>query len=224
MDATPRSDVSAVSALGEPVRRQVYDHVRTQPSPVSRDDVAEALGLARSTSAFHLEKLADEGLLAVEFARRGGRSGPGAGRPAKLYRRSEREFSVHLPERAYALAGELLARAIEDAEATGASPRDALAARAHDFGRGLGADIGCSDDDLVAALAGCGYEPRSGDAAIVLLNCPFHALARQHTDMVCGMNLALLSGLLDGAGCEDRRATLAPAEGYCCVRIDSPRE
>lgn len=224
MDATPRSDVSAVSALGEPVRRQVYDHVRTQPSPVSRDDVAEALGLARSTSAFHLEKLADEGLLAVEFARRGGRSGPGAGRPAKLYRRSDREFSVHLPERAYALAGELFARAIEDADATGASPRDALSARARDFGRGLGADVGCTDDDLVAALAACGYEPRSSDGTIVLVNCPFHALARQHTDMVCGMNLALLSGLLDGAGCGNRLATLAPAEGYCCVRIDPPRE
>ncbi|MEN0137390.1 MAG: helix-turn-helix domain-containing protein [Rhodococcus sp. (in: high G+C Gram-positive bacteria)] len=224
MDATPRSAVSAVSALGEPVRRQVYDHVRTQPSPVSRDDVAEALGLARSTSAFHLEKLADEGLLAVEFARRGGRSGPGAGRPAKLYRRSDREFAVHLPERAYALAGELFARAIEDAEATGASPRDALVARAHDFGRDLGAGIGCSEGDLTAALAESGYEPRRSDGTIVLVNCPFHALARQHTDMVCGMNLALLSGLLDGAGCEDRRATLAPAEGYCCVRIDPPRE
>lgn len=221
MGDTPRSDVSAVSSLDEPVRRRVYDHVRTQATPVSRDDVAEALGLARSTSAFHLEKLADEGLLAVEFARRGGRSGPGAGRPAKLYRRSDREFSVHLPERAYALAGELFARAIEDAEATGASPRAALSARAHDFGRGLGADTGCTDDDLLAALATCGYEPRRSDGTIVLVNCPFHTLARQHTDMVCGMNLALLSGLLDGAGCEDRRATLAPAEGYCCVRIES---
>ena len=224
MDATPRSAVTAVSALGEPVRRHVYDHVRTQPSPVSRDDVAEALGLARSTSAFHLEKLADEGLLAVEFARRGGRSGPGAGRPAKLYRRSDREFAVHLPERTYALAGELFAQAIEDADATGISPRDALSARAHDFGRGLGAGIGCTEENLVASLAESGYEPRRDDGTIVLVNCPFHALARQHTDMVCGMNLALLSGLLDGAGCEDRRATLAPTEGYCCVRIDPPRE
>ncbi len=41
MDDTPRSDVSAVSSLDEPVRRRVYDHVRAQASPVSRDDVAD---------------------------------------------------------------------------------------------------------------------------------------------------------------------------------------
>ena len=150
-----------------------------------------------------------------------GRSGPGAGRPAKLYRRSDREFSVHLPERAYALAGELLARAIEDADSTGASPRAALSARAHDFGRGLGADTGCTETICSRRSTTCGYEPRRSDGTLVLVNCPFHTLARQHTDMVCGMNLALLSGLLDGAGCEDRRAILAPAEGYCCVRIES---
>ncbi|RZL78136.1 MAG: transcriptional regulator [Rhodococcus sp. (in: high G+C Gram-positive bacteria)] len=219
MNATPHSDVSAVSSLDEPVRRRLYDYVRAQTSPVSRDDVAEALDLARSTSAFHLEKLADEGLLAVEFVRRSGRSGPGAGRPAKLYRRSAREFSVHLPERAYVLAGELFARAIEDAETTGTSPRAALGARAHDFGRDLGADTGSTEDDLIAALEKCGYEPRSSDGTIDLVNCPFHTLARRHTDMVCSMNLALLAGLLDGAGRENRRATLAPRDGFCCVRI-----
>ncbi|MFC7450769.1 helix-turn-helix transcriptional regulator [Rhodococcus daqingensis] len=220
MDPTPHSDISAVSALDEPARRRLYDFVRRHPGPVSRDQAAEALGLARQTAAFHLDKLVDEDLLAVEFARRSGRTGPGAGRPAKLYRRSDREVAVQLPERSYELAGRLLAQAIVDAELTGASPRTALGRRAKDLGMTLGADAGPTDADLLAALEQCGYEPRAEGDDIALVNCPFHALAEQHTEMVCGMNLELIEGLLEGADCPGRRARLAPADGYCCVRIE----
>ena len=67
-----------------------------QATPVSRDDVAGALGLARATAAFHLDRLVADGLLDIHFERRSGRTGPGAGRPAKLYRRSDVPVEVSL--------------------------------------------------------------------------------------------------------------------------------
>lgn len=218
MDANP--DITAVAALDEPARRRLYDYVCAQPVPVGRDEASEALGIPRQTVAFHLDKLADAGLLTVEFARLGGRTGPGAGRPSKLYRRSDHAIAVQLPERSYELAGQLLAQAVVDTESTGESPRSSLNRRAGELGRALGADAGPSDAEVVAALTRCGYEPRRDGDDIVLANCPFHALAQQHTALVCGMNLGLIEGLLDGAECTDRRARLDPHERYCCVRIE----
>jgi predicted ArsR family transcriptional regulator len=122
----PSTDVSAVAALDEPTRRRLYDHVVRQTGPVSRDEAAEALGLARPTAAFHLDRLAEESLLDVVYERRSGRTGPGAGRPAKLYKRSSKQVTVTLPERHYELAGRLLAQALEESEATGAPARTVL--------------------------------------------------------------------------------------------------
>lgn len=221
MDADP--NITAVAALDEPTRRRLYDYVGASPSAVDRDEAAEALGMHRQTAAFHLDKLVDAGLLTVEFARRNGRRGPGAGRPSKLYKRVDRTVAVHLPERSYELAGHLLAQALDDAANTGQSPRKALARRAAELGRALGTEAGPNDADIVAALARCGYEPRSDGDDIVLANCPFHTLAQQHTELVCGMNLGLVEGLLDSAGCTARQAHLAPHEGYCCVRIEPAR-
>ncbi|MFF6779773.1 helix-turn-helix domain-containing protein [Streptomyces sp. NPDC012510] len=212
----PHPDVSAVAALDEPTRRRLYQHVARQTDPVSRDDAAAALGLARQTAAFHLDRLAEESLLDVVYERRSGRTGPGAGRPAKLYKRSTRQVSVSLPERHYELAGRLLAQAMEESEATGEPVRTVLHRKAHDFGTGI-ADP--SDPNLFESLERCGFEPRHDGDAVVLGNCPFHALAREHTQTVCGMNLHLLRGLLQGLGEENIQARLAPSPDHCCVRL-----
>ncbi|MGB3603882.1 MAG: helix-turn-helix domain-containing protein [Gordonia sp. (in: high G+C Gram-positive bacteria)] len=214
-------EIAAVSALDEPTRRRIYDFVCPKRDAVSRDDVSNELGIPRQTAAFHLEKLADAGLLAVEFARRTGRSGPGAGRPSKLYRRANIEVAVQLPERAYDIAGGLLAQAVEESDRTGESPRACLARNAQQRGRELDLPEGASDEELMVALAEWGYEPRIEGDDIVLVNCPFHALAQQHTGLVCGMNLDLLSGALDGSS---ERARLEPHDGYCCVRIKRSRK
>ena len=84
----PLEPVGALSALGDPTRRSAYDYVAAQGRPVGRDEVATALGIGRTLAAYHLDRLAKEGLLSVAYARRSGRTGPGAGRPAKLYERS----------------------------------------------------------------------------------------------------------------------------------------
>ncbi len=221
-----RAHVSAVAALEEPTRRRLYDHVVRQAVPVSRDEVAAALLLPRSTAAFHLDRLVAEGLLDVVRERRTGRSGPGAGRPSKLYRRSGQQITVSLPERRYDLAGQLLAAAVEEAEHTGERPRTVLNRRARLLGRQLGAAAPAADavpdswDIVRRALAEHGFEPRQDDHGILLANCPFHALALEHTELVCGMNLGLLTGLLDGLAVSDLKARLNPEPGHCCVRIE----
>src|SRR3954470_23985125 len=134
MDAVG-TEVAAVAALAEPTRRRLYDHVVRQAEPVGRDEVSAVVGVPRATVAFHLDRLVDDGLLDVHYERRTGRTGPGAGRPAKLYRRSACAVSVCLPERHYDLAGDLLAGAVVAAESAGESPRGALDRLAYERGR-----------------------------------------------------------------------------------------
>ena len=90
----PLKPVGALSALGDPTRRRAYDYVSAQGGPAGRDEVATALGIGRTLAAYHLDRLAKEGLLSVAYARRWGRTGPGAGRPAKLYERAATELAV----------------------------------------------------------------------------------------------------------------------------------
>jgi predicted ArsR family transcriptional regulator len=226
MDDERTAQVAAVAALAEPTRRLLYQHVVRRPGAVSRDEAAEATAVPRATVAFHLDKLVAEGLLDVVYERRSGRTGPGAGRPAKLYRRAECDVAVTLPERHYDLAGGLLAAAMEQAQATGEAPGDALARLAFERGRELGVAARGEDEAedgrevALRALEQHGFEPRVEDGAVGLANCPFHRLAREHTELVCGMNLRLLDGVLDGAAARRVVAKLQPSPGRCCVRLE----
>jgi predicted ArsR family transcriptional regulator len=220
------SDVAAVAALAEPTRRRLYDHVVRSSEPVSRDEASAATGVPRATAAFHLDRLVDDGLLDVQFQRLTGRRGPGAGRPAKLYRRSECTVTVSLPERRYDLAGDLLAAALDEAEASGEAPRQVLERSARRRGNELAAEARAVDDGalprdvVLQVLEAQGFEPRIEDGdAVVLANCPFHTLARAHTDLVCGMNLSLLGGVLEGVPAAGLVADLQPEPGRCCVRL-----
>jgi predicted ArsR family transcriptional regulator len=186
--------------------------------PVGRDEVAAALGIGRTLAAFHLDKLVDRGLLEVSYARRSGRSGPGAGRPAKLYRRSAAEHVVSVPPRAYRSAAELLAEAVEE---TGVDAAVYAAARSRGTATGAATDRGA---DVLEVLSRQGYEPVRDGARVRLLNCPFHLLAEQFPALVCGMNLALLDGVLAGAGWPDWRARLDPGSGRCCVVFELSRD
>jgi predicted ArsR family transcriptional regulator len=221
------AQVSGVGALAEPARRTLYLYVVAQPEPVSRDQAATGVGLPRHTAKFHLDKLVADGLLETEFRRLSGRRGPGAGRPTKLYRRSARQVAVSLPPRHYDLAGQILAGAVEEAARDGVPVWDAVQRAAAAAGQRIGAateraggDGGASPlDEVAAVLAEHGYEPRLQDDAIVLANCPFHVLAREHTALVCGMNLHLVTALLDELGHPGVRASLQPAADRCCVRL-----
>jgi predicted ArsR family transcriptional regulator len=230
--------VAGVAALADPIRRELYLFVSGQPAPISRDQASDALGIARHTAKFHLDKLAEEGLLDIIFKRLSERRGPGAGRPTKLYARSGRQLSVILPERRYDLAGHLLASAVDNAAAQGRAVTDALKAAAAGWGRSVAdrarsaAGFRPSRERLLActcqALTENGYEAQRTDGTIVLRNCPFDALAREHTELVCGMNLAIMAALTEQLLETALAARLEPAPDRCCVVLEpadvSPRD
>lgn len=217
--------VKGVAALEHPITKRIYEFV-VQRDWASRDQAAAALSLPRSVAAFHLDKLVDAGLLTARFERTSGRTGPGAGRPAKLYGRSDREIDLSLPRRQYELAGQVLADAVTAAESASIPLRDAIAHSARQAGKIVGAGEprnaeAESGEALLGVLADQGYEPRRLGGAIAMANCPFHALVERHRELVCSMNLQFLTGVLEGRGdAEECTPHLAPQAGYCCVRIE----
>jgi predicted ArsR family transcriptional regulator len=220
--------IAAIASLDEPVRRELYLYVAGRGREVGRDEAARALRIARALAAFHLDKLVELGLLDAAFRRLSGRQGPGAGRPAKLYRRSTRQLEITLPQRRYELAGRLLARAFA-AQRSPASRR-VLERAARDLGKTLGQEARGrgrrrTGEPLAAALAAlnaCGFEPARENGEVRLRNCPFVALASEARVVVCAMNLALVQGLVAGAGTRRVRARSAPQAGACCVALTLP--
>jgi predicted ArsR family transcriptional regulator len=217
-------DLASLSSLDDPLRRRLYEVVTSQPGPVSRDEAASAAGIGRALAVYHLDKLVESGLLTASYQRPPGRSGPGAGRPAKMYARSDREFAVTVPPREYELAARLLVQAVE-ADPSDRS-RTALAKAARrlgtELGEGFRSDAG--ERDVKGVLTQQGYEPCCGaDGVIRLRNCPFHQLAEQHRELVCGMNLALVEGLVEGLGADGWHPALDPRPGQCCVAIGGDR-
>ncbi|HEU4422484.1 MAG TPA: helix-turn-helix domain-containing protein [Pilimelia sp.] len=212
--------LDALASLGDPVRRRLFRYVLDGQAPVSRDDVAAGTGVSRSTAAYHLEKLADAGLLAVQYERRTPRRGPGSGRPTKLYLRPAAAVTVSVPQREYELMAGLLAAAVET-DTTGTARR-AL----HDAARAAGARLartarGSSPaaGSVARTLAAAGYEPRAGASAVYLRNCPFERLAAVHRELVCGASLALVEGVVAEVGEARQRAVLDPGPDRCCVVV-----
>lgn len=229
-NASPPSPLDAVSALGDPSRRALYDYVVDAGGWVGREEAADAVELQRGIVAHHLDRLADDGLLEVDFRRLSGRTGPGAGRPAKLYRRSSRDIEVTLPPRDYQLAGRMLADAIADSQATGVDVGRAVNRAARETGRRLGGEMRdrmgrrrSAERARRAALEVLdeqGFEPvERNDGTVVLRNCPFHLLAQHQTELICGMNHCLITAALDELDAGDFDATLEPSPEVCCVRL-----
>jgi predicted ArsR family transcriptional regulator len=141
-----------------------------------------------------------------------------------VYTRSDREFAVTVPPREYELAARLLVQAVE------ADPSDRSRAVLAEAARRLGTELGSAferdagERDVTGVLTQQGYEPCGGaDGVIRLRNCPFHQLTEQHREVVCGMNLALVEGLVDGLGTDGLRPVLDPQPGHCCVAIGGER-
>jgi predicted ArsR family transcriptional regulator len=219
-------NVTGIGVLADPVRRQLYRFVCSQAQPVTRDQAAAAVGVARHKAKFHLDRLEAEGLLEADYVRLTGRTGPGAGRPAKRYRRGGREFAVTLPGRDYELAGHIMAEAIAESARTGtpifetldsaaAARGAAIAATSADHPYGSDAAL----DLAVRILTEQAYEPRRIDRTVVMANCPFHRLAVSHTDLVCRMNHSLLSEFVDSIAPDLLTARLEPGENHCCVTL-----
>jgi predicted ArsR family transcriptional regulator len=218
--AADTADVAAVALLGEPVRRRLYEWVSAQDHAVGREEAARTLGITRALAAFHLDRLTDAGLLEAGYQRLTGRTGPGAGRPARVYRRAKREIAITFPPRRYELAADLFADALQ--RIGDGSPPGELIDAAYTAGERI---AGQSGGELVDVLDRAGYEPAvSEDGTIRLRNCPFDALVGDHRPLICGTNLALARGIVDGVSADgadadgpDYQPRLDPQPGYCCV-------
>lgn len=216
--------IGSVALLQEPNRARLYDLVARAGEPVGRDEAAAALGITRELAAFHLDRLVAAGLLVTEYRRLGGRTGPGAGRPAKLYRRTEGDVIVTLPTRNYDRAADVMAGALEHLGHRGAA---ALNPVARERGREEAShlrhamDSSGADTDpatpLVETLRGAGYAPEiEPDGSVLLRNCPYDALAQDHRDLTCGMSAAWAEGVVDALGAP-MAVELNPQSGRCCV-------
>lgn len=222
--------VAALALLDEPTRRRLYELVAASHDEVGRDQAAQALGISRELAAFHLDRLVEAGLLETAYRRLGGRTGPGAGRPAKLYRRAEREVTVSLPPRRYEAIADLFAEGLEQLGDSAASwlVTDAVngvaRARGQVAGTAAREEAGPSPDRrglrqaLRSLLVGAGYEPETDEGGTVTLcNCPYRPISTDHRDLTCGTNLAWAEGVLEGLGEVQLTPEFAPAPGRCCV-------
>lgn len=214
--------LDVVAALRDPTRRRLYRFVERQPTAVSRDAAAEELGVSRALAAFHLDKLVTVGLLRPEYRRLSGKTGRGAGRTSKLYRRSAHQFELSLPDRRYELLARLLA---ESASLTGSQHSRAESAR--ELGVSLGSRarsrlrgprpavrlLKCVED-VAEELGFDPYRDVAGD--VRLRNCPFDPLSRSYTPVVCGITQELLTGVVDGLGTDALTVTREMHPERCC--------
>jgi predicted ArsR family transcriptional regulator len=217
-------ELAGIAPLVDTVRRRLYFLVASRTGEVTREEAARALGISRPAATFHLEKLVEEGLLEADYRRVSGRRGPGAGRPARVYRGPAREIRVQIPARDYELMARLLLEGLGEKEM--GTPKGALET-AREFGTSIGSQARGragkrpNSDRLVRTLTRVlrdrGFEPQSGDVELRLGNCPFHALSRDYRDVVCPMNLSMMKGVLEGLRARNVEAVLDPQPGMCCV-------
>lgn len=217
----------AMQLLAEPTRRALYLACRSARTPVTREELAGTVGISRRLAAFHLDALADAGLLTVDYARPEGRRGPGAGRPAKRYAAVPVDVGVSLPARRYDLAARVMARGLATADESAATT--ATFAAATDEGESLGRahrprgrmSASRTTESLVEILEELGYEPHcDATGCVELRNCPFDAAVAEATEVVCGLNLRFITGVLDGLdGHPSVHASLEPSEDRCCVVV-----
>jgi predicted ArsR family transcriptional regulator len=227
----PEQWLGVFAALGDPTRRALYEHVAEHGGWVGREEAADAVGIGRTLAAHHLDRLAADNLVEVAYQPAGERRGPGAGRPAKVYRRASQQFELSLPPRRYELVARLLAEAVDSSRTDGIALDQALEQSAQRAGEAMAAECRVElprragrervRTAIAAELRSCGYEPVAvPSGAITLRNCPFHGLAQRHTELVCGLNRALLDGLVGGLPAARLIARLEPGDDRCCVKLD----
>ena len=220
MDA---ADVMAVALLAEPTRQRLYLYVRERGEPVGREEAARHAGIKPRLAAFHLDRMAEAGLLDVGYRRLSGRVGPGAGRPAKVYSVSLRSFSVEVPQTRYGLAASMMATALSAGD--GKSLQDVATA----VGESLGGEIrqrartkGARLEAVRHKLSQLGYEPRVQESGEwTMRNCIFAELSSSHRELVCPMNAAFVTGLVVGAHVQSLRVERRTAPPGCCIRLTS---
>ncbi|RMI31335.1 helix-turn-helix transcriptional regulator [Nocardia stercoris] len=224
---TDDAAISAVAALGNELRRGMYRFARRLARPMTRDEVAEYAGISLELAAFHLDRLVEAGLLQARYEHVGLRP---VGPASRVYEPTDTEVQVSLPERRHDLLARILMQAVLT-ESGDENARDATVRVAADEGIRTGRElreqlhtdrVGAERALSIVAntLDQQGFEPaKTDDTCLRLRNCPFHPLATQAPELVCGLNYAYVAGLVHGLDADAIHAELVPVPGECCVEI-----
>jgi predicted ArsR family transcriptional regulator len=225
--------IASAAALKDQLRSRIYEFIRRSRKAVTREEVATEIGISTKLAAFHLDHLVDRGLLTTHYARPAGRSGPGAGRTSKYYQPSGLQVEISIPPRKYDVAGELLLKALST-QNPGESPGEASLRVSREAGLELGRELRTSVGKgrigaeralriIEDVLQERGYEPyRAGKGVVRLRNCPFHDLAKQAPEFICGMNRQFVEGIAHGLGNDSLQVLLDPSPEECCVCMRLP--
>jgi predicted ArsR family transcriptional regulator len=187
-----------------------------------------ALGVHPNVARGRLDRLAAAGFLVIALERRGARRGPGAGRPAKVYRVAPELEGVEFPDRRLAeLIGLLIGKLPSRVRAR------ALREAGEDFGRDLGAaarlkasaDIRTGLERVCGALGSLGFQASvdslEGDTAILASpTCPLRPLVVKCPD-VAGIDRGMWAGLVE-QGVQGVKADRVECETPRCLSKDAP--
>lgn len=212
-----------LDGIGERALREALLYVRGAPGPVSADDAAATLGVHRSVARSRLERLLRAGLLESSFSRRNSRTGPGAGRPAKLYSAAPEAQALEFPPRHLPA---LVARLLDELPTDGRE--DALRAAGEDFGRdlartaGLRPRAGVEDglERVCAAVRSLGFHAAldrvEGDTAVISTpTCPLRPLVTERPEAAL-IDRGVWAGLVE-RGIRGMRAESVDCETHTCL-------
>jgi predicted ArsR family transcriptional regulator len=220
--------IRAIAALDDDLRRGMYEFIRAARRPVTRDEAAAAVGISRKLAAFHLDKLVEAGALRARYQQADGVRR--VGRVPKVYEPSPVDIRVSIPQRSHDLLAGILMDAVVSKGSSESAP-DAVQRAAREHGERIGAEerersrpgrLGAERALSLASklLTERGFEPaRESTACLRLRNCPFHPLTATAPDLVCGLNHAFISGMMDGLQASGVDAVLDPQAGECCVEL-----
>jgi len=202
--------MDALQAIGDPGLREALLYVRSQPRDVTIRQLAEEQGTHYNVARRRLERLVAAGLLTTRFRRTTGRSGPGAGRPAKVYSPAPEHAAVEFPQRRYAeLVGLLVDRV----------SGHRLLEVGMEYGTALAADGAIEPvterraglERLCAALGSLGFQASLGEvsderAEIVTPVCPLRPLVVANpaaAEIDRGLWRGLVASALEGVDVDD---------------------
>lgn len=212
-DAPPSLETAALLLDG--VRRRIFRFVRGARRPVTRAEAADSARVSRNLAGFHLDRLVEAGLLRASEGPPAGRGR--VGRRPRVYEAGPVEVHLDLPARQHGLLASVLLEALATAPDAPGVERAAIEAAARRGAELAGAAPGT---DIRAALRDLGFEPYDSTTSTLRLgNCPFQPLAERSRELVCGLNLGLIGGLLRELRTDGAEAVLAPRAGECCVEI-----
>ncbi len=225
--ALSQSISDLTSALGDPTRRGIYITVREAPEPATASQIADLFSIHPNVARHHLDHLAADGYLEVTRRRPEGKSGPGAGRPAKCYTATTKEIDLHFPARRYDLLSELLVRVIE--RINPGNLADLAADVGREYGKEIAAEIGAPEESgfdlavnaVALAMTGMGFSTESNADSRRLLtsHCPFADTAVKHPEVVCSLDRGIVSGLMEGLSADWRPVQVVsnPGAAEDCV-------